>query len=83
MNSSVGLENLLAKRVCGGLVETLKKPRPRWIWLTSGPQNGLQTLDLSPELAVLRVGRYRALEAQTVERKLVAILQPISRVRAV
>jgi class 3 adenylate cyclase len=71
--TAAGLENSLADAARGNLVEAVKSLRPRWIWLTSGPRNGLQALGSRVRSGYTRSGRCRTLESHRVERKLSAI----------
>jgi TolB-like protein/class 3 adenylate cyclase len=63
----------LTEPVRGNLVETVKGPRPRRIWLTSEPQNGLQALAISCRVGLYSIREVPRLEAHSVERKLAAI----------
>ncbi len=65
--AAVALENSLAEPVRADLVETVKIPCPRRRSLTSGPQNGLQTLGSRVRSGYTRPERCQTLEAHSVE----------------
>ena len=69
MNPAMGLENLLAEPVRGD-----RKFRPRRIPFSSRLSMVYRPSDLSPDRAILRLGRCLILAAHSVERKLAAIL---------